>query len=360
MPRPRARGKNKRNQNGGSTDSDSSLNKSGFEDLTKSAKKKPRNQAESAAKDSVFEEKRDSEWNLSSIYEANQRLQGSNSAMSALQAGSASTSLESSGPVTNEQIMQQLKENGNALKENNKELARLSDMVERLNGQVHELQNSNDALKKEIKEGKEREETLRNDLAATKDLVNVAARRADELDQYIRRNNIRIYGVKEDGEDADSGLCERKILDIIHNKLELKDVTASDIEAAHRLNSQNSATAGGNAGAAAQRPPTRSIIVRFVSRKTRDSVLYNRRKLKNSGITMVEDLTKTNFQLYTKVKEDELCNKAWTKNGKVMMETKTGRVSWIKSMADLASDTRRRFLSSTPRSRRDNVDNMDQ
>ncbi|KAK7481926.1 hypothetical protein BaRGS_00015938 [Batillaria attramentaria] len=332
------RGKKKRGQNGGSTDSDSSFNTSGVTDrVCQSVKKQkqlpPTAQSGQSDVSFVFAEESGSE--LPSAEGNDRQLKGNNLAMADGVDGLASPTLPA--PVTNEQLMLQLQANG-------REISRLTDVVGELRGLIHELQVSNDSLTKQVEESKKREEALKQETSAARDLANVALRRADELDQYIRRNNMRIYGVGEEGEDKDPALCESKIMDIIHNKLDLKDVSPRDIEAVHRLGkeSKRRTTAG-------KAVSPRGIIVRCVSRKTRDSILYRRKKLKNSGVSMVEDLTQTNYHLLQRVKEYDLCKSAWTKNGKVMMESKTGRVTWIKCLADLTDDKIHSYLSSAPR-----------
>nr|KAG5708070.1 hypothetical protein BaRGS_002806 [Batillaria attramentaria] len=189
-------------------------------------------------------------------------------------------------------------------------------MVEEMRATILDLQNSNDSLKKEVQEAKRREECLRDQVAEANGIADAARRKADDLDQYIRRNNLRIYGLPETGEEDEgeiddddnnnNGACEKKVLDLIQNKLQLKDVGHSDIEAAHRLGKKRT-------GSSAPIGP-RGVIVRFVSRKTRDAVLHNRRRLKGSRQVVVEDLSQYNYYLLNKVRSDDLCKAAWTKN----------------------------------------------
>ena len=87
------------------------------------------------------------------------------------------------------------------------------------------------------------------------------------------------------------------------------EIQKNDIEACHRLGKENP---GKNS--------PRGVIVRFISRKDRDTIIYYRRKLKRSGVVIVEDLTPDNYALYRKVKEDSLCDQAWTQNGKSFHE----------------------------------------
>ena len=91
--------------------------------------------------------------------------------------------------------------------------------------------------------------------------------------------------------------CEKKILSIIRDKLTV-DVRREDIEAVHRL------------GRKQEKDTPREIIVRFVSRRVRDSVIRARRNLSMSGIVIVEDPHA--YSLLWTVKDDTLvCKEAW-------------------------------------------------
>jgi hypothetical protein len=77
------------------------------------------------------------------------------------------------------------------------------------------------------------------------------------------------------------------------------------------------------------------VIVRFVNRKVKESVIKNRTKLKNTGVVVVEDLTDMNYKLFQRVKADPLCENAWTINGKVTMKTKSGRIVKVHSASHM-------------------------
>ena len=123
--------------------------------------------------------------------------------------------------------------------------------------------------------------------------------------------------------------CEEAVLQLFHNRLGLRDITAKDIDAVHRL------------GKRTETNKTRGIIVRFVSRKTREAVIGNRRKLKkepgqtSNAIVIAEDLTKDNYILYSKARTAEATENCWTKMGKVFVKTKAGDVKQIKTFADI-------------------------
>ena len=117
---------------------------------------------------------------------------------------------------------------------------------------------------------------------------------------------------------------EDKVLAIIRDKLELRHVKSEDIEIAHRIGKRNQKGA-------------RAVIVRFMSRKVKNEVFRNRKKLmeKKCGVFIVEDLTKKNYQLLAKAKDNPHVDKVWTANGKVFVKTKNSKIVQIGSLQDL-------------------------
>ena len=92
-----------------------------------------------------------------------------------------------------------------------------------------------------------------------------------------------------------------------------------------------------------QKDTLRGIIVRFVSRRVRDSVIRARRNLRISGIVTVEDLTPRAYSLLRTVKDDtSACKEAWSKNGKIFMKALNGKIVQVKTLSDLKDSDRRK------------------
>ncbi|KAK9686108.1 hypothetical protein QE152_g37441 [Popillia japonica] len=112
---------------------------------------------------------------------------------------------------------------------------------------------------------------------ANKVLVN----KIDNLEQYSRRNSIRIFGVAEKSNE--------NIQDIVMNMCSEKlniDFSLRDIDRAHRIGPRQV----GN--------KKRSIILKLTSFRCKMEILKNRHKLKGTAISIAEDLTKTRYDLY--------------------------------------------------------------
>lgn len=150
---------------------------------------------------------------------------------------------------------------------------------------------------------------------------------ANDVEQYGRRNNIRIRGLKlRHGEE-----CQTAVAMFFNENLQV-NINREDIEAAHILPTRSdnsaesvppsSASASSSTQSRQRAPPT--IIVRFKKRDVRDSVLRKRRLLKNSSVSIVEDLTTLNSQTLNRVSKDPKTATAWTWNGKIYVLTKSG------------------------------------
>nr|KAG5693511.1 hypothetical protein BaRGS_006213 [Batillaria attramentaria] len=223
--------------------------------------------------------------------------------------------------------------------------SKLDKEVEEIKGVLFELRQENDTLKKELAECKSEAEKMRTIAEEAKAVAAAAKKDSEELEQYGRRNNVRMFGVPE-SDDETVEACEAKALKIIHEKLGLTKIGPRDIDAIHRLGArkrrqqrrhpQGARDDGGSDSDSDAEKRPRPIIIRFVSRKCTQSVLTNRRKLKNSGVVIVEDLTQARYSLFMRCREHDKVDDAWTKNGKVFVRGSTDRrVHLIQSLSDL-------------------------
>ena len=223
-----------------------------------------------------------------------------------------------------------------------REVSGLRTTVEELRGVVFEVQQENTKLRKEVTEAKQREEDLRQQLREVRHLAEVADRQADQTSCYVKRNNMRIYGVPESSTESPQQ-CEDKVLALFRTQLKL-EVSRDDIEAVHRVGQRRPPSAGSTTSPGDGQKP-RGIIIRFVSRRVRDKVLYSRKGLKGSGIIFVEDLSPRSYALLTTVKSDSVCAQAWSRNGQIIMKTHSGEKVPIQSIAHLRQHERRAIWS---------------
>lgn len=144
----------------------------------------------------------------------------------------------------------------------------------------------------------------------------------DDLEQYSRRKNLRIYGVPEEkGEDT-----TKKVLDICKNVLKL-DTSVHDIDRCHRIRTKSPKKEN------SKKPP--AILVKFVRYNTRRLVFNNKKMLKGNKFYFIkEDLTKTRLEILTAANEIFGFKNVFTLDGTIYVY-KEGRRHSIRSVADL-------------------------
>lgn len=126
--------------------------------------------------------------------------------------------------------------------------------------------------------------------------------RIDDLEQYQRRQCLRIFGcTEEEGENTDDIVL--KVAEKVGANIEI-----GDIDRSHRVGRQQ----------VTGRP--RAIIVKFVSYRKRSEVFRSKRNLKGTGITIREDLTRARHQLLREAITKHGVNNVWTQDGVVIIK----------------------------------------
>ena len=168
-------------------------------------------------------------------------------------------------------------------------------------------------LQKYLKKSDQKIEELKTKNEKLKQALNTNTLEIDNLQQYSRRENIRIHGIPEPKGKKDDG--EEVVIELAE-KLGI-NIESYDIQRAHRMGRKRS-----------PRAKPRPIIARFVKYKHRNDVLLSKSKLKecndkkfkNAFIT--EDLTPLRSKLLNYVKNEcdgkfVLCH---TYNGRIRMK----------------------------------------
>ena len=230
-----------------------------------------------------------------------------------------------------------------AVHSNSQKLITVNSTVEEMDHKMRGLEIENELMRNEIQQIKAREGLMQEKLVELQQKVNITFRKTNDVEQYTRRENLRIYGISEPGLDKDGKLiietneqCTQKVLTILNKHLKLpQEVKDSDIAAVHRIGKYNP-----------NNPKARSMIVRFTSRKTRDMVFGAKKALKGLAWVITEDLTPYQYSLLSRTKNDtEICDKAWTVYGKVTMLTHSGKYVQVDTPFDLTDSVMRKQWS---------------
>ena len=153
------------------------------------------------------------------------------------------------------QLWQGIKELKETMLIKNEKLDNLTNITQNLENKLNGIQQKTVEYENQLNQLEEEKEQLRDEMVQK---TNLLVFQRDRQEQYIRRENILIYGVEENIEDNDDG---EKVLFKIADKLEI-DLEDNEIQRVHRLGQKRR-----------NNENPRPIIARFVSYKKETSFL---------------------------------------------------------------------------------------
>ena len=157
--------------------------------------------------------------------------------------------------------------------------------------------------------------------------------RLNDLEQYSRKNNLRIFGILDKDRKETSAKTEQLVLKLFKEKLGILWINANNIEIAHRT---------GRFVEGSNRP----IIVKLTSRKVKNEVILNRKKLKGKNISIAEDLTIENVKRLRMLNSLEVCTSSWSFDGKLFIKNKHDEKIEVRSSDHISEDI---FLTAAQR-----------
>ena len=202
-------------------------------------------------------------------------------------------------------------------------LKSVSHRIDILESKLFDKEQENDALKKKIEDLETTQtnaQTSINEKMNDLETVNMQLKlENNSLEQYGRRNNIRVVGIPEQ-ENESAEQTAQTVAETLNAKLPNTNLKRYDIDIAHRLGKKRDGK-------------PRTVIMKFVSRMTRDNVFKNRKNLKGSNIFINEDLTRINQNILTcvRVKMTDEVESAWSSNGRIFYKHKDKTMHEVKS-----------------------------
>ena len=139
----------------------------------------------------------------------------------------------------------------------------------------------------------------------------------DAVEQYSRRNSIRVLGVP----CVSANETEKAVLELINNGSGLS-ILPDHVDRCHPVGRE--------------RNGRRDIIVKFTSYRFRREVLSKRKEFRESGISVVEDLTSKRYKLLKSARAHLGAREVWVSEGRVYCRVE-GTKTHIRSDADLQS-----------------------
>ena len=196
--------------------------------------------------------------------------------------------------LQNERVMEQLRKT--ICSDLQKQMSELKDLIAEKDNKIKDLEKKVDALEN----------------------------RNDDLEQYTRRNSLRLHGVEEkENEDI-----LQTALDLFATEIDT-DIRPAAIDRVHRIGKKTS-----------DRKP-RPVIVKFTNYIDRKRVFEAKSRLRNNSsqrIFVNEDLTqKRSHLLYQarQLRKNHRIMGCWTIDGRVLIKTLNGKVVNVSNIFDL-------------------------
>lgn len=198
--------------------------------------------------------------------------------------------------------------------------------IGRIEGRLLDIECKTEKLELDSKHAQKYSEGCKISVRQLDSRLKECEKEQNDLQQYSRRWNLRVFRVPEQKQETTED-CVERVVQIFTDSVGIK-TTKEDIEVAHRTGQRSSTQA-------------RPILIRFFDRRKRDDILRNRRKLKNKGIVIGEDLTQKNYQLQKSAMNHSLTMSVWSMNGKIFAKVKNGRVVKLNIHSDLEETFKR-------------------
>ena len=173
--------------------------------------------------------------------------------------------------------------------------------VDQLTKDVESLRNENNKLKKDLSQAEKKNSEIEK-------IAKQGQTTANQNEQYSRKTNVKILDIKKEGNEDESTLTTT-----VSNLLATQGVMIrpESILAIHRIPSK---------------PGTvNPVLVKFRNNNDKTKVMKIRAEMKAAGHRLVDDVTKLNTALITKLNDHASIESAWYFNGSIYGKTDSGK-----------------------------------
>lgn len=138
-------------------------------------------------------------------------------------------------------------------------------------------------------------------LHALQDQLNLLTQSMDHVEVQTRRKILLFHGIPEEKQEDVGAMAVKTIVD----RLKIDGFQHTDISRCHRM---GKSTSGGK---------PRPILVKLRETTVRNDIWYAKTKLKGSGVTVSEFLTKARHDLFMQARKKLGISKCWTRDGTI-------------------------------------------
>ena len=191
----------------------------------------------------------------------------------------------------------------------------MAETIEKLESRMLTLEIEKDKLEKTLKIANakcEQSEAIAK-LAVYKS--ELAMQHLNDLEQHSRKDSVRMFGVRDLNKQETAEKSVNVVVDVL-SSIDVQ-ITKNDISIAHRLGKFTKNKA-------------RPIIVKFKSQLHKNQALYQRRKLKGTGMGISEDLTAKSHEYLHKLQQHKDVEAAWTRDTNVFVKMReSGHINFF-------------------------------
>lgn len=155
-------------------------------------------------------------------------------------------------------------------------------------------------------------------LSALQRQVDLLDREFDRHEMRRRRKMLLLHGLPEEKSEDTSA----RVNTIVADHLNFTNFLSSSIKSSYRL------------GRPVDNKP-RPIVIKFTDSAVRDKVWFAKTKLKGTGYTQSEFLTRTRHQVFLEARQRFGIGNCWTRDGYIQIVTSDGKRHRVESLLDL-------------------------
>ncbi|KAJ8737099.1 hypothetical protein PYW07_000370 [Mythimna separata] len=192
--------------------------------------------------------------------------------------------------------------------------------MDELEAQIRSAGPAKDTVAKVAEEFRTFRELMFKMLGLLRKQIAECSRAIDGLETRTRRKALLFTGFAE----ADKEDCRALVLDIVHKRMALPDISSSSIITCHRLGVASKGTTR-----------SRPILVRFSSMDCKSAIWRAKSGLKGSAVAVKEFLTRTRQTVFSRARLHFGMSSCWTQDGVIVVRSPDGARLKISSLEEL-------------------------
>ena len=179
---------------------------------------------------------------------------------------------------------------------------------EQLKEKTTELNNRLDYMVYENSEIKDKLDKMEKELQKERENTQYAIEKSNYNEQYSRKNNTKILGVRNMADETEDKLTE-VVINMVKEKANV-DLDPADIVAIHRIPSKHE---------------PKPVLIKLRNTTVKTCLMRQRKVMKQQGNKLVDDVTRRNTELINRLLSHEKIESAWFFNGVIYGKTSDGR-----------------------------------